>query len=177
MKKLFLIILLVPTIGWGRGFIPRWEISMSTDANSFSTSTGSSDYVTLAIRPGFYIMEGLSIEPEAFWGVAKTSHPELNYSGNLSYGYGMGHNMVVPFVLAGYGAGNGVPFNQPISRSATFMTGIRFFNAGAGLKVMAIGGRALFRLEYRYQDFMMVYHKPYSHMFARRVLFGVAVLL
>ena len=85
--------------------------------------------------------------------------------------------MVVPFAIAGYGAGNGIPFNQPLVRSSHSMTGIRFLNAGAGLKVMAMGGRALFRLEYRYQDYLMVYKYPNSHMFARRVLFGVAVLL
>ncbi|HEY9164705.1 MAG TPA: hypothetical protein VIS48_00940 [Candidatus Kryptonia bacterium] len=177
MKTLLFLILLVPAVGFCQGFHPRWEMSLSTDANSFSSPGGNNNYASLAVRPGLFLVEGLSIEPEFLSAVAKGIPPALNVSGNLSYSYGIGYNVVVPFALVGYGVGDGLPFNQPLIRSAGYMTGIRFLNLGAGLKIMTLGGRALFRVEYRYQDFDEVYLRSSPHVYARRILLGFSVLL
>ncbi len=177
MKTLLLILALVPSTAFCQGFLPRWEMSLSTDANSFSDSRGGHNQVSLAFRPGFFIIQGLSVEPELFLGIAKGQAPALNLSGNLCYSYGMGYNVFVPFVLIGYGAGNGFPFYEPLQRDATYYSAIKFLNAGCGLKVMTLGGRALLRVEYRYQAFTADIKDMNENVFARRLLIGFSVLL
>ncbi len=152
-------------------------MSLSADANSFSDGGGSHNQVSLAFRPGLFIIEGLSVEPELFVGTMKGRAPALNLSGNLSYSYGMGHNVFVPFVLVGYGAGNGLPFGQPLVRQGNYLSAVTFLNAGAGLKVMVIGGRALVRVEYRYQAFKTDLYGVKGNTYARRLLVGFSVLL
>ncbi len=152
-------------------------MSLSTDANSFCDSRGSHNQVSAAFRPGLFIVDDLSVEPELFWGTTKGQAPALNLSGNVSYSYGMGHNMFVPFVLVGYGAGNGFPFYEPLQKNANYLSAITFLNAGGGLKVMTLGGRALIRLEYRYQAFTADLYGFKENVFARRLLIGFSVLL
>ncbi len=180
MKTLVFIILFAPAVGFCQGFLPRWEMSTSVDANSFSNPNGSNWYASLALRPGFYPMlgEGLSVEPELFLGETKGQTLAMNLSGNISYSLGMGYWPLVPFVLAGYGLGDGVPFNQPLSRTpgATPST-INVYNVGGGLKIMALGGRGLLRIEYRYQEFSSNASYAPVRTFARRLLVGFAVLL
>ncbi len=177
MKTILLLITLIPASAFCQGFMPRWEMSVSMDANSFSAPDGAHNQVGLAFRPGLFIVDGLSVEPEIYGGAAKGQAPALNLSGNLSYSYGMGHNVFVPFVLVGYGAGNGFPFSQPIQKDTPNLTAITFLNAGAGLKIMTLGGRALLRLEYRYQDFKANAYGLKGNVYARRVLVGFSVLL
>jgi len=89
----------------------------------------------------------------------------------------MGYNVFVPFVLVGYGVGNGFPFYEPLPRQAANLTAISFLNAGGGLKIMLLGGRSLLRLEYRYQAFNADLYGYKENLFARRVLIGFSVLL
>lgn len=182
MKTLAFIILFAPAVGSCQGFLPRWEMSASVDANSFSNSIGSrqNQYVSLAFRPGFYpvLGVGLSVEPELFLGATKGQAPAVNLSGNISYSLGMGYWGFVPFVLAGYGLGDGIPFYQPLVRTpGTTPSAINLYNVGGGLKIMALGGRGLIRLEYRYQEFNATAPSTPVRVFARRLLVGFAVLL
>lgn len=185
MRKLFLLILIFPAAGLCQGFLPRWELSLSADANSFSSSTysfgqGDHQYISLDLRPAFYpvLGLGLAIEPELAIGATKGQSPAINLSGNLTYSYGMGYWPVVPFVLVGFGLGNGLPFYQPLQRYS-FLTasGMQVYNAGVGAKVMIFGGRALVRVEYRYQEFHAKSPQPDIRIFARRILIGFGVLL
>lgn len=189
MKKI-LLILLFPSMAFCQGFLPRWEMSLSTDLNSYSSDgNGGAQYLSLAFRPGFYPMldVGLSIEPELVYaqvsGISRT-----NISGNLSYSYELGYWPVVPFVLVGYGIGNSVPYNVANNKypwpQTTSSTGVSFINAGCGVKVMTFGGRGLLRVEYRYQDFSGTFPKDAAHhasykdqVFGRRLLLGFSVLL
>ncbi len=184
MKTLVIFVLLAPTVGICQGFLPRWEMSTSVDVNSFSnsvsSSSGSSYYASLALRPGFYPMlgEGLSVEPELFLGKTKGQTTAVNLSGNISYSLGMGYWPFVPFVLAGYGLGDGIPFDQTLARTpGAASSTISVFNAGGGLKIMALGGRGLLRIEYRYQHFSSNSADVPVRTFARRLLVGFAVLL
>jgi hypothetical protein len=179
--KTLLVILLFPAVALCQGFLPRWEMSLSGDVNNISATQS---YVSFAFRPGFYpiLGEGLSIEPELAYGRANGINA-FNISGNVSYSLEMGYWPFVPFVLVGYGVGDGIPFSDPLARSdVSGSTDISLLNIGAGVKVMALGGRALFRLEYRYQGYSA--STPISgafgypdHVFGRRVLLGFAVLL
>lgn len=152
-------------------------MSVSGDVNSYTNSSGSTWYAALAFRPGLFIDYGFSIEPELFCGVSKGTKNAVNLSGNLCYNYGMGYSAFVPFVLVGYGIGDGVPFNQPLQRSTNSSTGVSLVNAGGGLKIMALGGRALIRAEYRYQSFTVNYPSLTDHIHANRLLLGFSVLL
>lgn len=175
--KTILVIILFPVLGVCQGFLPRWEMSVSGDVNSYSNSNGSTWYAALAFRPGLFIDYGFSVEPELFCGVSKGNSNAENISGNLCYNYGMGYSVVVPFVLVGYGIGNGVPFNQPLRRETDNSTGVSLVNAGGGLKIMALGGRALLRAEYQYQSFTVKYTNFTDHIHANRLLLGFSVLL
>jgi len=189
MKTFALLILLTPVAGFCQGFMPRWEMSLSADANSFSNRDGNTQYVSLAFRPGFYpiLGEGLSLEPELFYG-RTNGVSALNLSGNLSYSLGIGYWPVVPFILVGYGFGNGVPYgaympgwSNPQIRDAENFFDVRVINAGIGAKVMVLGGRALLRLEYRYQAFTVHYYNYVpnytDYIYGRRLLLGFSVLL
>jgi hypothetical protein len=190
--KTFLVIAFFPALAFCQGFLPRWELSLAADVNSVSSRN---QYVFLQGRAGFYplVGEGLSIEPELTFGrtnetvdyngasYGKTNPVNAyNISGNISYGYGMGYWPAVPFVLIGYGVGDGVPFYQPMSEETNLKskTAVSVLNMGAGVKIMTLGGRGLFRLEYRYQAFTeSLYRGGNRHVFGRRILLGVSVLL
>jgi len=190
--KTFLVIILFPTLAFCQGFLPRWELSLSGDINSVSAKN---QYIFFQGRAGFYPLlgEGLSIEPEVTFGRSnetisyngasyKNTNPKNSYniSGNVSYGYEIGYWPAVPFVLVGYGLGDGVPFYQPMTQEVNLNnnTGVSVLNIGGGVKAMALGGRALFRLEYRYQAFNeSLYGGGSLHVYGRRILLGVAVLL
>ena len=150
-------------------------MSLSGDVNSISSNQS---YVSLAYSAGFYPMvgEGLSIEPEIFYGRTNGTN-SVNVGGNLSYGYEMGYWPVVPFALVGYGVGDGIPFYQPMGRVTNGSTDISYLNAGVGAKVMTLGGRALLRVEYRYQDYSEKLSSLTKHVFGRRLLLGFSVLL
>ncbi len=177
MKTLLVLIALAPAAAFAQGFMPRWEMSLSADANSFSDPNGGHNQVSFAVRPGFFPIADLSIEPELFVGTLKGRSPAINLSGNLSYSYGMGKHEFVPFVLAGYGAGNGFPFELPIQKDASYLSAIKFLNLGGGLKIMTLGGRALLRIEYRYQAFTADLLGVKENAYARRLLVGFSVLL
>jgi hypothetical protein len=180
--KTFLVIVLFPALAFCQGFLPRWEMSLSGDLNSQSSKV---QIISLEFRPGFYPLlgEGLSIEPELAYGRINGINA-FNLSGNVSYSYGMGYLPFVPFVLAGYGLGDGIPFYQPMPREyVSGSTDVSVLNLGGGLKIMAFGGRALLRLEYRYQGFSenlkatRTVRAHTNHVFGRRLLLGFSILL
>jgi len=175
MKSLILI-LLFPAMAMCQGFLPRWEMSLSADVNNISATQS---YVSFAFRPGFYpiLGEGLSIEPEVVYGRANGISAS-NISGNISYSLEMGYWPFVPFLLVGYGVGDGIPFYQPMPKEAvSSSTGVSVLNIGGGVKVMALGGRGLLRLEYRYQGFSEDFSGFTGHVYGRRLLLGFSVLL
>ncbi|HUI29201.1 MAG TPA: outer membrane beta-barrel protein [Candidatus Acidoferrales bacterium] len=173
--KTLLVILLFPAMALCQGFLPRWELSLSGDVNSISSNNS---YVSFDFRSGFYpiLGEGLSIEPELSYGRTKGINA-ADISGNLSYGVEMGYWPVVPFVLLGYGLGDGIPFYEPMTRATKNSTDVSVLNVGLGAKVMAFGGRGLIRLEYRYQGFSENFSGFTGHVYGRRLLLGIAILL
>ena len=78
--KTLLLVILFPAIGFCQGFLPRWEMTLSTDMNSYSNSTGGHWYTALSFSPGLYIVNGLSVEPELFYGDSKDQAYALNLS-------------------------------------------------------------------------------------------------
>jgi len=119
-----------------------WELGMTFAAGSYSQSgqseSGDYDYdakyLALALLPGYYLLDGLSLEPEFNYYTMENSAPTFQLLGNLSYTRWLPGQRAAWFVRAGAGAGNGVPY--PGTNLALFDTGESIFilNFGAGLK-------------------------------------------
>jgi opacity protein-like surface antigen len=178
-----------------------WEFSFSATAgevsgsseysSSFGTSTfnstfkmASQKYVSLVVRPGFYVVDGLELEPEVYLTAVDGSPPAIALSGNLAYNISIPESRVTPFLLVGYGVGNGIPvLGRLLTRSSADLD-ITVLNAGAGVKVFIVDHVA-FRVEYRHQRFSyedsggsapFFFTTKFSQNF-NNILFGLSVFL
>lgn len=142
-----------------------WEMSMSATMGSVSSSTeytygGQSStyegeaetYLSLAIRPGFFVVDGLSIEPELLWTAVEGDQPAIAVFGGLSYTFAITESPIAPFILVGYGIGNGIPIAQRMIGRTSSDFDVSALNAGGGLKVF-VSPNVAFRAEYRYQRY------------------------
>jgi len=138
-----------------------WEFSLSGNFGSVSSSseiTGSSrsdesqGYILLSIRPGFYIDDGLAIEPEIFWTAIENNPPAFSINGNLAFNLSIPESHITPFVLVGYGTGNAIPFFQSVLFRFSDKWDISVLNIGTGIKYFFTERIAL-RTEYRYQRY------------------------
>jgi hypothetical protein len=107
----------------------RFELSMglSFDAYSYHSPydpagySNTDSYINLPIRFGWYIWKGLEFEPELMLTKYREHEiypPSEDYkysetgwmlSGNLLYNFRINNSHFMPFILAGFGFGNGVP--------------------------------------------------------------------
>jgi hypothetical protein len=127
------------------------ELSLSGSYQNFSSgsSSGSSSAFLVSPRLGFFVVEGLELEPEALLMFASRSDPVYVINANVSYNF-ISSKKGVPFLLIGYGRANTVPFfNVPLMLTHF---GVGVVNLGAGLKVYLSEDIAL-RIEYRFQKF------------------------
>ena len=132
----------------GTGGSKELSISGSYQNISSGGSSGSGAFL-LSPRLGFFVYEGLEIEPEVLLMFASGSEPVYMVNGNVSYNF-VNAGKGVPFILAGYGIANTVPtFGVPL-----LSTGFRVsvLNIGAGVKAFLRENIAL-RVEYRFQRF------------------------
>lgn len=126
----------------------RFELSTAFSFTSFKFEgdTESTTLVSLPLRIGFYLWQGLELEPELM--AMKFEGDEFDYqlSGNLSYNFKLG-GQVVAFILGGAGFGNAFSAGPLIEGDA----GLHAFliNAGAGFKIL-IGRSGAVRIEYRF---------------------------
>jgi opacity protein-like surface antigen len=142
-----------------------WELSLSGNFGSVSGSSettssfGSSQseqeaqgYLSLALRPGFYIIDGLVVEPEILWTAVEKVPPSFSLSGNLAYNFSIPESHITPFVLVGYGTGNAIPLFQRLFFRSSDKLDISVLNIGAGVKFF-VAERIALRTEYRYQRY------------------------
>jgi len=166
-----IIILIVVSILSVCGFLysqtqqGAWELSVSGNlglVSSSSETTGSfgsskseqesQGFISLALRPGYYIIDGLVIEPEILWTAVEETSPSYSLSGNLAYNFSIPQSRIIPFFLVGYGIGNAIPFFQRLFYRYSDKLDIRVLNIGAGLKFF-VAERIALRTEYRYQRY------------------------
>lgn len=151
MKYALVIFLLlsVPIVLLGEEERRKTEFSFSVSLQNVSIGEGNrSTSILIAPRVGFYVYQGLQIEPEAILLLGSTD-PAYMLNGNLVYNF-HGNEKAVPFLLAGYGIANTIPiYNVPIY-SAGFMVGV--LNLGFGIKSF-VSDDIAFRGEYRFQRF------------------------
>ena len=138
------------------------ELSMSGNVGSVSrleTFQGrgvelSQGYLSLIVRPGFYVFKGLAVEPEIFYtsyfSIITGGDAVFLLNGNLAYNFSIPDSRITPFVLIGYGTGNGIP---PFKLFDSFdESNFRLLNVGAGVKLF-VAKQAALRIEYRFQRY------------------------
>jgi opacity protein-like surface antigen len=127
------------------------ELSLSGSYQNYSSggSSGSTGAFLLSPRMGFYVHEGLELEPEFLLMLSSGSDATYMFNGNVSYNF-LSEGKAVPFLLAGYGLANTVPFfNIPITK---INFGVGVLNFGGGVKMFLKEDIAI-RVEYRFQKF------------------------
>jgi opacity protein-like surface antigen len=123
-----------------------------TGAISFKSDQPAEGYLSFALRPGYYVIEGLVVEPELLWTATEESPPSFSFTGNLAYHFVIPQSRMAPFVLVGYGKANGIPRFQQSLQRATDGFDVSVLNIGAGMKFF-VALRVALRVEYRLQRY------------------------
>lgn len=156
---------------------------LSTPAGKFADKS-EQKYLKLSLRAGYYLVAGLALEPEISWFAADGVAPAFSLSGNLAYNFRIPQSPVAPFVLAGFGKANSIPFVQGLILRTSDKFDVDVFNLGAGAKFF-LAKSVAFRAEYRFQR----YHAENSVRFgslsgtqtqttrAHNILLGLSVFL
>lgn len=197
MKTLFVTSLLLFSIliqNFAQTEQGSWELSTSANGGSVSwssTNNGethkgeSNNYFLLAIRPGYFIADNFEIEPEFMLIAIENEKLGKSIALNLAYNFDIPESNVIPFILAGYGIGNALPFYDFMNVRITDGLEMSHLNLGFGLKTL-LNEWAAFRVEYRFQSFsydteyqsydgtdMVTEHNYTFH----KLLFGISMFL
>ncbi len=177
-----------------------WELNLSGDIGS-QTSTSkyesggysqeySSDhtYFQLHIIPGYFIIDGLSFEPELDFLFLENSKPSYSLIPNLSYTYLLPSNSKLAlYVRGGYGLSNSYNlFGLLIRTSNSLDVGV--INLGAGIKFLATENfsirteinyrRTSYTDEYSYSDPYYSYSSKTKNTLSNvRLLLGLSIIL
>jgi hypothetical protein len=111
----------------------------STFAGSSQEHTDTYKHAEFILCPGYYIIDGLSIELELVVLAVEKEKPSQSFLANLSYTYPIPQTMVAPFVHAGYGVTNGFRFPGFIMvgmNDVSDKLDINVLNLGAGAKFL-----------------------------------------
>jgi opacity protein-like surface antigen len=117
----------------------------------YNDADESSTVVNIPLRLAYYIYKGLAIEPEMLLTIISSggeTSTGIRASGNICYNFDL-KGIVVPFVLAGAGYGNGLEF---LGYTTDLETGITSLQFGAGVKIL-MNKVAAIRLEYRFLSY------------------------
>lgn len=138
--------------------------TMKTEFKSGTTSKTyddeGNDYAIMAVRAGYFLINGLEIEPEFLLTAAEEVRPAFSLSGNVSYNYKIPESHIAPFVLAGYGITNSIGYADVLIARASDEMDIGQLNLGAGFKFF-FSDHAAARIEYRYQRFNQSVEQTY----------------
>lgn len=146
-----------------------------------NSDSESQTYFQLGVIPAYYLIEGLSVEPEISILAIEKTEPSFLLIGNLAYTFKIESNRFYPFIRAGYGITNAFqfPVNGSLTRLSNSMD-IGVLNLGAGLKTQ-LTESVLLRTEVNYRKFsysedgaMSSYSLDLSSV---SLLFGFSVLL
>ena len=137
------------------GSIGSWNV----DTKETSASYGSTEYSTqtkfffVSISPGYYLTDGLSIEPEISFMADQHDKPAQYVLLNLSYTYMREGYTTAPYVRLGYGLANSyaVPFANLVIGNVSDNFDVNVFNAGIGLKFI-LNPHVILRTEFNYRD-------------------------
>ena len=131
-------------------------------------------YTHLSVSTGYYIINGLSIEPEFninlySWEIS------ASLLGNLCYTFYLPQKNIYPYLKLGYGLST-----EPGSSSLFESLDIKTINAGVGIKLINSSGMA-FRVEINYRNLTGSYTDYYytydTTTSAISISFGASILL
>ena len=140
-----------------------WESTLSYSFFEGRTSTddGTTKYAYLALTPGYYIIDGLSVELELGLMAIEKMKPAQHVIGNVSYTHTFDESIFAPFARIGYGVSNSIylPMLRIPGRESDKLD-IGILNMGLGLKIR-LGDVAVFRSEINYKKQAFVREDEY----------------
>jgi len=133
-----------------------WEFNISSNIGRSSKQTKETYYYSydrtekgtfcnLGISTGFYIIDGLSIEPEFDLNL-NSEGLSVSLLGNMCYSFYLPQKDIYPYLKLGYGVSNDPENQNGLFEYLKFKT----INAGAGVKLMYSSAMA-FRVEINYR--------------------------
>ena len=147
----------------GKKFEFSTAISFDSIHYNYGTSYSETDtYFNIPFRLGYFIWKGLEFEPELLlmtyhekWTTGSYNETSWLLSGNLVYNFKLKSPRWIPFILGGFGFGNGVPYSGTIERWSS-QAKVTTPNLGVGVKYL-FGNIAALRLEYRFRSLRFKY--------------------
>ena len=143
-----------------------WECAASLSIGLSSTSTESSTqnyygnnsgngefYSEISLALGFFILDGLSIEPEIEYNFFE-GDATLSIIGNISYTINIPRKKIYPFFKVGYGISSYTVYRYGYyggSNDLFESLDAKIINVGAGLKIVQSSSFAM-RLELNYKN-------------------------
>lgn len=109
-------------------------------------NNGKGIYIHLGVSTGYYIINGLSIEPELNLNLSLGGF-SVSMLGNLCYTFYLPQKNIYPYLKLGYGLSNDAENSNGLFESLNFKT----INASAGLKFMYFPSMAL-KMEINYRN-------------------------
>ena len=122
------------------------SISIQTIDPTYYNHTENGIYLNLGLSTGFYIINGLSIEPELDINLCSEGF-SLTVLGNLCYTFNIPQKNIYPYIKLGYGLSNDPKNTEDLFENLDFKT----VNAGAGVKFMYFPDMA-FVVEINYRN-------------------------
>ena len=132
-----------------------WEFGFSSNIGSISIKTidptnyeytENGIYLNVGISTGFYLINGLSIEPEFDINLCSEGL-SLSVLGNLCYSFYIPQKNIYPYIKLGYGISNDPKNTDELFENLNFKT----VNAGVGVKFIYFPGMA-FMTEINYRN-------------------------
>ncbi len=128
--------------------------SATSTSNSYGYSYNSSvtrNYAILDLAVGYFVADGLSLEPEIGWYALEKMEPSIHLVANLSYTLPNPTTRFAPFIRAGYGVANMMEFPGVgmLGRVSDKMD-VSVLNIGGGVKYLVASSIAL-RAEINYR--------------------------
>ncbi|MCK9425394.1 MAG: porin family protein [Ignavibacteriaceae bacterium] len=154
----------------------QWEWGFNGSAGSYTQSSKSSgtygsydnsndqDFIDLSLMPGYFLLDGFSIEPEIGLLAVKSIKPSYNLLANLSYTIQFPNSSNAFFIKAGYGLGNSYSFPvvDALLIRATDKFDVKIINLGAGVK-LSVAENVNLRIEANYR--IQSWEKDYSYSY------------
>ena len=139
--------------------------SESSKQNYYGSNSGNGDfYSEISLALGFFILDGLSIEPEIDYNFFE-GDATLSVIGNVSYTINIPRKKIYPFFKIGYGiSGYAVNRYNYYGGSNDLFGSLdaKVINAGAGLKIVQSSWFAMrLELNYKYISYTQSQYDPY----------------
>jgi Outer membrane protein beta-barrel domain len=127
--------------------------SMKVSGHGYEDSE-SYNFMYLGVSPGFFLAQGISVEPEIAFMAMEKQLPTWYFLLNICYTHALEGTKVAPFARAGIGIANGIPAlpgTLTVFRVSDQLD-VLVLNVGGGVKYQ-IAGAAYLRAEANYKRY------------------------